>query len=62
MKKTYINPTIEVVNINTGVQLLAGSDLIPGGGSTDQNLSRELDFGDDLSSFDEGDDLAAFGE
>lgn len=52
MKKTYINPTLEVVNINTGVQLLAGSAQIPGGGSTDQNLARDFDF-DDESLFGE---------
>ena len=50
MKKTYINPTLEVVEINTSAQLLAGSTQIPGGGSTDQNLSREFD---DDSFFDE---------
>ena len=40
MKKTYINPSIEVVRINSKGQLLAGS--LPAGGTTDQNLSREF--------------------
>ena len=48
MKKTYINPTLEVIKIQTQ-QMLASS--LPGGGSTDQNLSREFD--DDDSFFDE---------
>ena len=47
MKKTYIIPEMEVVKIATQ-QMLASS--IPGGGSTDQNLSREFD---DEFSFDE---------
>ena len=43
MKKTYINPTMEIVKIQTQ-QMLASS--IPGGGSTEQNLAHEneLDF------------------
>lgn len=39
MKKTYINPEMEVIRMKSHYQLLAGSE-IPGGGSTDQNLSR----------------------
>jgi len=40
MKKTYKNPTLEVIKIASRTQMLAGSE-IPGGGSTDQNLGRE---------------------
>ena len=41
MKKTYINPTIEVVKIQT-VGMLAQS--LPTDDSTSQNLSRDFDF------------------
>ncbi len=41
MKKTYINPEMQVVKIATQ-QMLAAS--LPGGGSTDQNLVREDEF------------------
>ena len=45
MKKTYINPTMTIVKIQTHHQMLAGS---PGyGGSTEAtsgNLSRESSF------------------
>jgi len=41
MKKTYINPEMEIVKIATN-QMLAAS--LPGGGSTDQNLGREDEF------------------
>ena len=54
MKKTYINPTLEVVKINTGVQLLAGSTLSIGSG--DKAPATEADarwFDDDDSFFDE---------
>jgi len=49
MKKTYISPSVEVVEINTP-QLLAGSDPTLGGnwGSTDPVLGREMeDFEED---------------
>ena len=42
MKKTYINPEIQVVMIATQ-QMLAASE-IPGGGNTDQNLGHEDEF------------------
>lgn len=41
MKKTYINPEMEVIRMKSHYQLLAGSE-IPGGGNTDQNLGREF--------------------
>ena len=49
MKKTYINPSMDVVEINTP-QILAGSDPTLGGnwGSTDPVLGREMeDFEED---------------
>ena len=54
MKKTYINPTLEVVKINTNNQLLAGSVMESkgnyGDGSGITLGSREFD---DESFFDE---------
>ena len=54
MKKTYINPTLEVVEIEIKNQLLAGSDPVLGAeynSSTDGDpLGRELD---DEFGFDE---------
>ena len=40
MKKTYLQPSLKEVRINT-CNLLAGS--IPAGGYTDQNLAPALD-------------------
>ena len=53
MKKTYINPTLEVVKINTGVQLLAGSTLSIGSGDKDPASAADSRFFDDDSFFDE---------
>ena len=49
MKKTYINPTLDVVEIKYQHQLLAGSTLDLGDIPTDPAISdaRELDFDDD---------------
>ncbi len=47
MKKTYINPEMEVIEVKADQTLLAGSP-IPIGGSTDTVDTRELedfDFG-----------------
>ena len=53
MKKEYINPAMDIVQINATQQLLAGSVTLAGElGSTDPILSRELDVTDD---FDLGD-------
>lgn len=46
MKKNYITPTVEVVHLNTGYQLLAGSG---------QATSTSLGFGDDANDDDYGD-------
>lgn len=43
MKKTFIRPAMEVVKIETQGVIAAS---IPGGGSTDQNLGREMDWED----------------
>ena len=44
MKKEYINPAMDIVQINATQQLLAGSVTLAGElGSTDPILSRELD-------------------
>ncbi len=53
MKKTYINPTLEVVKINTGAQLLAGSTIPTGTTPTDPSGSDARWFDDDDSFFDE---------
>ena len=61
MKKTYINPTLDVVEIRYQHQLLAGSTLGLGDTPTDPAISdaRELNF-DDFDEFDEEDiDLGA---
>ena len=59
MKKTYINPTLDVVEIKYQHQLLAGSTLgiDPTVQITDEGdlLSRENDFEDD-EDFDFGED------
>ena len=44
MKKTYINPTIAVVKLQT-VGMLAAS--LPTDDSTEQNLGRSFDFDDE---------------
>jgi len=48
MKKTYINPTLEIFEINVKTQLLAGSDPVLGSeydSSTDgEPLAPELEF------------------
>lgn len=60
MKKTYINPTLDVVEIRYQHQLLAGSTLgiDPTVQITDEGdlLSRENDFEDDFD-FDEEDEF-----
>ena len=44
MKKEYINPAMDIVQINATQQLLAGSVTLSGElGSSDPILSRELD-------------------
>ena len=53
MKKTYINPTLEVVKINTGAQLLAGSTIPTGTTPTNPSGSDARWFDDDDSFFDE---------
>ena len=56
MKKTYINPTLDVVEIKYQHQLLAGSTLgiDPTVQITDEGdlLSREMDFDDEEDDFD----------
>lgn len=53
MKKEYINPAMDIVQINATQQLLAGSVTLAGElGTTDPILSRELDV---TESFDLGD-------
>jgi hypothetical protein len=56
MKKTYINPTLDVVEIRYQHQLLAGSTLgiDPTVQITDEGdlLSREMDFDDEEDDFD----------
>ena len=44
MKKTYINPAMEIVKVQTN-QMLAASVGV--GGNTEQNLGRGYDFDDD---------------
>ncbi len=57
MKKTYINPTMKVVNIKTNTQLLAGSPGLSGeyGGGT--ILSREFEDFDVFGAFNDMNDL-----
>ena len=56
MKMTYINPTLDVVEIRYQHQLLAGSTLgiDPTVQITDEGdlLSREMDFDDEEDDFD----------
>ena len=49
MKKTYINPTMTIVKIQTHHQMLAGSEPRYGGTTTKTsgNLSREGSFWED---------------
>ena len=53
MKKTYINPSMEIVKINATSQLLSGSGIETGGTpgeeytSTDVSYSRGFDFDDE---------------
>ena len=48
MKKTYINPSIDVYELKVSHQLLAGSELGLGeAGSADAAESRSFDFDDD---------------
>ncbi len=42
-KKTYIAPEMEVISIKKP-QLLAGSQQVPVGGTTDQQLAPGMDF------------------
>lgn len=51
MKKTYINPTINVVNISTTQMIAASIDIDGTPLSGDNAVSRELD--DDLHLFDD---------
>ena len=54
MKKTYINPELEVIKINASNQLLAGSTLSLGSG--DKDPASEADgrwFDNDTDFFDE---------
>ena len=54
MKKTYINPQLEVIKINVSNQLLAGSTLGLGdAGSASDAEGREFFDDDDLSLFNE---------
>ena len=49
MKKEYINPAMDIVQINATQQLLAGSVTLAGElGTTDPILSRELDVTEDF--------------
>ena len=41
MKKIYMSPMMDIIELNNQQMLLAGS--LPGGGSTDQNLAPEFD-------------------
>lgn len=49
MKKTYINPTMEIVKIASQTQMLAGSNPTLGGSydGSSSILSRESDWDDD---------------
>ncbi len=61
MKKTYIEPTVDVFQLNTNGSLLAGSvtetlgDAIET--STGELDGREFEFGDDFT-FEEGNDFS----
>ncbi len=41
MKKQYMRPQIEVMKVDN-IRLLSGSDIKLGGGSTNQQFSREV--------------------
>ena len=49
MKKTYINPEIEIVKIASQMQMLAGSDLGMGSGDKDPATQADAPYleGDD---------------
>lgn len=56
MKKTYINPQLEVIKINASNQLLAGSTMESKGSYGDGDgitLGGREFFGDDTDFFDE---------
>ena len=56
MKKTYINPELQVVTMNTQYQMLAGSLNVNGGANTLSNTNATGDAlgrGDDLDWEDE---------
>ena len=44
MKKTYINPSLEVVKLKNSVALLAGSETMTIGGTTSTVEGRSFDF------------------
>ena len=51
MKKTYNNPSLEVVKLNIAHSLLAGSEKVNFGGdveTTEGAVSRESDLDDDF--------------
>ncbi len=47
MKKTYINPSMEVIKIASQGQMLTGSNTIPMGESGSANNAEGRYFGDD---------------
>lgn len=61
MKKTYIEPTVDVFQLNTNVSLLTGSVTETLGDafetSTGELDAREFEFGDDFT-FEEGNDFS----
>lgn len=61
MKKTYIEPTVDVFQLNTNVSLLAGSVTETLGDAIDTSTGeldgREFEFGDDFT-FEEGNDFS----
>ena len=56
MKKTYINPEMEIIKIASQMQMLAGSTIPIGSTSTDPSLTdaHEDDFTFDDDAFDFG--------
>ena len=46
MKKTYINPKMEIVKIASQTQMLAGSKVSMGSGNASEWGARENDFDD----------------
>lgn len=61
MKKTYIEPTVDVFQLNTNVSLLTGSVTETLGDAIDTSTGeldgREYDFGDDFT-FEEDNDFS----